>query len=56
MSAVLQRRFDGTGPGAFEELAVEGSRGKEGRILADYVECLEKTSIYKECGGISLLK
>ena len=30
MSAVLQRKFDGTGPGAFEELAVEGSRGKEG--------------------------
>ena len=30
MPAVLQRECDGTGPGAFEELAVEGSRGKEG--------------------------
>ena len=30
MSAVLQRKFDGTGLGAVEELAVEGSRGKEG--------------------------
>ena len=30
VSAVLQRKFDGTGPGAVEELAVEGSRGKEG--------------------------
>ena len=30
MSAVLERKFDCKGPGAFEELAVEGSRGKEG--------------------------
>ena len=34
--AVLQRELDGTGPGAVQELAVEGSCGKEGRILADY--------------------
>ena len=28
-AAVLQRKFDGTGPGAVEVLTVEGSRGKE---------------------------
>ena len=28
--AVLQRELDGTGPGAVQELAVEGSGGKEG--------------------------
>ena len=30
MSVVSQRKFDGTRPGAVEELAVEGSRGKDG--------------------------
>ena len=30
VSAVVQRKLDGKGSGAFEELAVEGSRGKEG--------------------------
>ena len=30
MSAVLQRKLDGKGSGAFEALAVEGSCGKEG--------------------------
>ena len=30
VSAVLQRKLDGKGSGAFEELAVERSRGKEG--------------------------
>ena len=30
VSAVLQRKLDGTGSGAFEELAVEGSRRMEG--------------------------
>ena len=30
VSAVLQRKIDGTGPGAVEVLAAEGSRGKEG--------------------------
>ena len=30
MSAVLKRKIDGTGPGAVEDLAVEGSRRKEG--------------------------
>ena len=30
MSAVLQRKLDGKGAGAVEDLAVEGSRGKEG--------------------------
>ena len=30
VSAVLQRKLDGKGPGAVEFLAVEGSRGKEG--------------------------
>ena len=29
MSAVSQRKIDGTGPGAVEVLAVAGSRGKE---------------------------
>ena len=29
MSAVLQRKIDGTGPGAVEVLAVEGSGGTE---------------------------
>ena len=28
VSAVLQRKFDDKEPGVFEELAVEGSRGK----------------------------
>ena len=32
--AVLQRKFDGKGSGAFEELDVEGSRGREGASTA----------------------
>ena len=53
MSAVLQRKIDGAGPGAVEVLAVEGFCGKEGASLQT-VENVGKTSLYKECESISL--
>ena len=45
MSAVLQRKLDGKGSGAFEELAVEGSRGKEGASW-QAMENAEKTQYF----------
>ena len=56
VSSVLERKIDGTGPGAVEVLAVEGSGGTEKRIVADCGKCWERTSLYKECGSTSLLK
>ena len=41
---MLQRKLDGKGPGAFEELAVEGKSWKRRRIVAGYGECWGKTS------------
>ena len=53
MSAVLQRRIDGTGPGAVEVLAVEGQKAHFGRLW----KMLGKDQfVQRECGSTSLLK
>ena len=48
-------RLCGTGPGAVEVLAVEGSGGKEGASW-QIVENVGKGPVFQECGSISLLK
>ena len=53
VSAVLQRKIDGTGPGAVNDVAVEGSCGKEGTSWQIVENAGERTSTYKECGSTS---
>ena len=48
-AAVLQRKFDGTGPGAVEVLTVEGSRGKEFVLWQTLENAGKRTSTHKVC-------
>ena len=56
MSAVFQRKIDGTGPGAAEVPAVEGSRGKEGASSQTKENAGKRPVKNKECVSTSFLK
>ena len=49
-------RLTAQGQAPFEALAGGRQWWKRRRIVADYGECWERTSLYKECGSTSLLK
>ena len=53
MSAVLQRKLDGTGPGAVEELTVEDNGGTES-VCWQIVDNVGKGPVYTKDVGVLL--